>query len=520
MQCYGGQYGHPIPSTDNCACNSLDDLLSFYKIYAINKDLALVGTGIDSHGINVKTASGKTVFSTERASSVAVHKETVNGSFEAFPVNYFYYVSTNNQYQNGSTAYKFAEWHNGQLLQIPPHVKGDHLIKETGSSITAHQFNWSNSASVYGQLSINSYQTYMNYLSNNGYQTALGTTGGRAFPATCSTQYVVALQRRAYYNGQWNNMLPGYADGFRYTNQTVNGNKLYLSYLGPVREEVDYQGWGDSQFFLAESPYSINTVPFYQMFDLYECNEDISSLRGSGDVTIYQTNAATLPNYWNDYYIRPTATSGTTGHGSWHTVQRNYFRTFHNNRTGWNNSDISVHRPRFIQVCDGNPTSNSTRNQYEVVFTVNSFSFTDMSGSTGIVNSPTGTTHGIHVQTAKTYKHQSVPYYTTQQMVAFTTKTRTPVIEVGRQQDLVDVATTSGNLISGSTTRKRYCSGRITEVRDVTWSGTTCFKPSWKFNSNNDIRMSVGSQDRSYNNDRSTFLGPILGTIVNFGDGM
>ena len=521
MKCYGGQQGYPIPSSNDCACNATDDLLSYYRIYAINKDLALVGTGVDSHGINVKTASGKTVFSTEKPSSVAVHKQTVNGSFEAFPNNYFKWVSTNNQYQNASTMYKFVEWHNGQLCHVPPHVAGDHLIKETGNTVLAHAYNFANRTAVYSTVGITSYQSYWNYWGPAGYYPNVGgTTGGRAWPNQPNHQYTIGLQRKRYVNGAWQNMLPGWADGYRYTNSTVNGNKLYLSYLGPVREEMDFQGWGDSLQQLVESPYTQSNVPFYEIFDWYECNEDISSLRGTGNKTLYETNLSSMPDYWNDYYIRPTQSSGTTGHGSWHTCQRVYFRTFHAHRTGWNNSDVSVHRPRFIQVCDGNPTSNSTRNQYEVVFTVNSFSFTDMSGNTGIVNSPTGTTHGIHVQTSNTKRHQAASYYTAQQMVAFTTKTRVPVIEVGRQQDLVDVTTTTGNLVSGSTTRKRYCSGRFTEVRDVTWSGTLCFKPRWIFNSNNNIAINVGSQDRSYNDDRSTFLGPTLGTIVNFGDGM
>ena len=153
--------------------------------------------------------------------------------------------------------------------------------------------------------------------------------------------------------------------------------------------------------------------------------------------------------------------------------------------------------------------------------TVNSKSFGDIdtTGGTGIVNAPAGN-YGLDVQTADVLSHTA--NHPTQQMTAFTTKTRTAQIENVFTEDIrsIGTATTSSNKVVGTSSTKRFLNARPVMLRNVFWNPKVNRQLSWQWNSNNDIRIKFGLKNQAYTYDTNSWLGPVLCQIVNFGDGM
>jgi len=501
MKCFGGLNNYPSPSLNPCSCDSTDDILNQFSFYAINKTLALSSAGIDSHGIEVKNANGKTLFNSNTPSQVAVFRSTVNGSEEPFDSNFYETVIAENQV-GLAAQYLGSEWVPGQCMQVPDHIGGQHLIQEvTANAVAVDIIDWSNIASTFSNANITSYSAWINY-----YSGVMGSSGsGYAGWDNVTDKFLVAIPRR---DNSGTNYNAGWADGSRYGTSTVNGNPIYLTYFGPERIENEA---GTSFFYVFET----GATSILDTHELYEASEDISNLRGNG-ATITLTPTV-FPSYFTDVYIRPQSQFS----GDFYIYYRDVFRTLNPvaSSTGFN-TNIRKIRPKILQVCDGNAQSNSTRNVFDVVFTVNSKGFGDIGGTTGIVNSPSGTSYGLDVQTASVHQHSS--YHPIQQMTAFTTKTRTIQIENAFVEDLrsSSTATTSGNKVIGTSNVKRYLNGRVVLGRDVFWNPKANRQLSWQWAGNNDIRIKFGTQNSAFNYDDNTWLGPVVAQIVNFGDGM
>lgn len=503
MKCFGGLNNYPVPSLNPCSCDSTDDILNQFSFYAINKTLDLSSAAVDSHGIEVKNANGKTLFNSNTPSQVAVFRGTVNGSEEPFDQNFYETVIAENQVGLGAQ-YLGSEWVPGHCMHVPDHIEGGHIIQEvTANAVSVDIVDWSNIASTFTAGGVNSYSTWINYYSN-----VMGSNNaGYAGWDNVTDKFLVAIPRRDNSGTAYN---AGWADGSRYGSATVNGNPIYLTYFGPERIENEAS---NSFFYVFETGAS----SILDTFELYEASEDISNLRGNG-ATITLTPTI-YPSYWTDIYIRPQSQFT----GDFYIYYRDVFRTLNPvaSSTGFN-TNIRKIRPKILQVCDGNAQSNSTRNVFDVVFTVNSKGFGDIdtTGGTGIVNSPSGTSYGLDVQTAAVHSHTSS--HPTQQMTAFTTKTRTIQIENAFVEDLrsSSTATTSGNKVLGTSSVKRYLNGRTVLARDVFWNPKVNRQLSWKWAGNNDIRIKFGTQNSAFTYDDNTWLGPLVAQIVNFGDGM
>jgi len=492
------------PQDHDCACTTLDDIINAFNFYAINKTLALSSAAIDSHGIEVKNANGKTMFNSNQPSQVAVFRGTVSGAEE--PFNYPFEETVGDDWQVVNTGkYLASGWTNGHVMIIPPHVEGEQhdLTLSTGTK-TVEEVDLTNLHSVFGQANVSTYDDLIDYYANF-YTNTAGLTGW----GNVTGKYLVALKREdsngtAYKSGVW--------DGYQYTNQTVNGNKLFLTFLGPKRFHNSLTNTGNNFLTFYES----NWASSEDYYDVYECNEDVSNIRSNGaSVTLYPVQRK---QYFTDFYVRPQSDSFT---GDWYITTREYFRSLNDGNTGWVNADLPKYRPRAVHVFDGNTQTNTNRNTFDVIMTVNSKSFGDINttGGTGIVNAPSGG-YGIDAQTSAVLSHTG--NHPAQQMTAFTTKTRTPQFENVFTEDLRGnkIATTSSNKVVGTSSVKRFLNSRPVSLRDVEFSPKRNRQLSWQWNSNNDIRIKFGLKNQAYTYETNSWLGPALCQIVNFGDGM